>query len=265
MPEGGRLIIRSERADFDDTDLSRHSEIPPGDYIVISVADTGTGMDAATKAHIFEPFFTTKELGKGTGLGLATTYGIVKQSGGYIWVYSEPGQGTTFRIYFPDLTERSQGVRETKPKTPRVLRSHQILFVEDEPMLRDLTRRVLMEAGFSVLEAANAAQALEFAGRPEVDLDLLLTDVVMPGMSGVELADTLRRRLPGLRVLLMSGYTEEIVLAEDSDYAFVAKPFTPQSLVDAVLERPFAQAPNLDSRDARQSGTHTVERSGVGR
>jgi PAS domain S-box-containing protein len=236
MPEGGRLIIRSERADFDDTDLSRHSEIPPGDYIVISVADTGTGMDAATKAHIFEPFFTTKELGKGTGLGLATTYGIVKQSGGYIWVYSEPGQGTTFRIYFPDLTERSQGVRETKPKTPRVLRSHQILFVEDEPMLRDLTRRVLMEAGFSVLEAANAAQALEFAGRPEVDLDLLLTDVVMPGMSGVELADTLRRRLPGLRVLLMSGYTEEIVLAEDSDYAFVAKPFTPQSLVDAVLD-----------------------------
>ncbi len=236
MPGGGRLIIRSERAHLDDTDLSRHSEIPPGDYIVISVADTGTGMDAATKARIFEPFFTTKEVGKGTGLGLATSYGIVKQSGGHIWVYSEPGQGTTFRIYFPDVTEKSESAREAKPKAPRITQSHQILFVEDEPMLRDLTLRVLTGAGFQVLEAANAAQALEFAGRPEVELDLLLTDVVMPGMSGIELADKLRRRLPGLRVLLMSGYAEEIVLAEESDYAFVAKPFTPQGLLDAVLD-----------------------------
>jgi PAS domain S-box-containing protein len=237
MAGGGRLIIRSERAHFDDTDLSRHSEIPPGDYIVISVGDTGTGMDAETKKQIFEPFFTTKEVGKGTGLGLATTYGIVKQSGGYIWVYSEPGQGTTFRIYFPDVTETKQGVREEPVKIALAApQSHQILFVEDEPMLRRLTRRVLVEAGFQVLEAANAAQALEFADRPEVDLDLLLTDVVMPGMSGVELADKLRRRLPGLRVLLMSGYAEEIVLAEESQYAFVAKPFTPQTLLDAVLD-----------------------------
>jgi two-component system, cell cycle sensor histidine kinase and response regulator CckA len=236
MPGGGRLIIRSERAHFDDTDLSRHSDIPPGDYLVISVGDTGTGMDAATKAHIFEPFYTTKEVGKGTGLGLATTYGIVKQSGGHIWVYSEPGQGTTFRIYFPDLTEKAKDVSETKPKLLRVAQSHQVLFVEDEPMLRSLTRRVLVDAGFEVLEAANATQALELAGRPEVDLDLLLTDVVMPGMSGVELADELRRRLPRLRVLLMSGYAEEIILAEESDYDFVAKPFTPQGLLDAVLD-----------------------------
>jgi len=236
MPGGGRLIIRSERAHFDDTDLSRHSDIPPGDYIVISVGDTGTGMDAETKKRIFEPFFTTKDVGKGTGLGLSTTYGIVKQSGGYIWVYSEPGQGTTFRIYFPDVTDRTAGVREEPTKIQRTAQSHQILFVEDELMLRNLTRRVLVDAGFDVLEAANAAQALEFADRPEVELDLLLTDVVMPGLSGVELADRLRRRLPGLRVLLMSGYAEEIVLAEESQYAFVAKPFTPQTLLDAVLD-----------------------------
>jgi len=236
MPGGGRLIIRSERARFDDTDLSRHSDIPPGDYLVISVADTGTGMDAETRAHIFEPFFTTKDVGKGTGLGLATTYGIVKQSGGYIWVYSEPGQGTTFRIYFPDVTELTEGRRESAPAKTRDPQNHQILLVEDEPMLRDLTRRVLIEAGFEVVEAASAAQALEFALRPEVDINLLLSDVVMPGMNGVALADSLRQRLPGLRVLLMSGYAEEIVLAQQSDYAFVAKPFTPQALLDAVVD-----------------------------
>jgi two-component system, cell cycle sensor histidine kinase and response regulator CckA len=236
MPDGGRLIIRSERAHFDETDLSRHADIPPGDYLVISVGDTGVGMDAATRAHIFEPFFTTKEVGKGTGLGLATTYGIVKQSGGHIWVYSEEGKGTTFRIYFPEVERDEAENRDSGPTRAGATQSHQILFVEDEPMLRELTRRVLVNAGFNVLEAANAGEALELADRPEVDLDLLLSDVVMPGLSGVALADALRRRLPHLRVLLMSGYAEEIVLAEQSSYAFVAKPFTPQVLLDAILD-----------------------------
>ena len=236
MPGGGHLVIRSERATLDDTDLSRHAEIPAGSYVVISVADTGTGMDAETKAHIFEPFFTTKEVGQGTGLGLATTYGIVKQSNGYIWVYSEPGRGTSFRIYFPQAEAPKVEEVVAKPHSIGPPHSHQVLLVEDEPMLLVLTRRVLTEAGFDVIEASNAAEALELAQRPEVSLDLLLTDVVMPGMSGVQLADRLRTLIPGIRALLMSGYAEEIVLGESTDYAFIAKPFTPQALLDAVVD-----------------------------
>jgi two-component system, cell cycle sensor histidine kinase and response regulator CckA len=236
MPGGGRLVIRSERAHFDDTDLSRHFEISEGDYVAVSVADTGVGMDEETRARIFEPFFTTKEVGKGTGLGLATTYGIVKQSGGYIWVYSEVGRGTTFRIYFPAVAAGAEreGVAEPEPAAARSRR--RVLLVEDEPMLRELARRVLLGAGFDVLMAGSADEALELVeDRPDASVELLLSDVIMPGMTGGELASRLRERVPGLRVLLMSGYSEEIVQADGSgDQPFVAKPFTPKTLLTAV-------------------------------
>ena len=251
MPDGGRLVIRSEQAHFDDTDMSRHFEIGPGDYVVISVTDTGVGMDEETKARIFEPFFTTKEVGKGTGLGLATTYGIVKQSGGYIWVYSEVGRGTTFRIYFPATAESHVEVRPPE-SARRVLRPrHRALLVEDEPMLRELARRVLVGADFDVLVAGSAAEAFELVrGRPEQEaaIDLLVTDIVMPGMNGGELAQNLRVMIPGLRVLLMSGYTEEVISAGGTTgSAFVAKPFTPQALLRAV-DQILADGAASDSR-----------------
>jgi two-component system, cell cycle sensor histidine kinase and response regulator CckA len=238
MPEGGRLVIRSERAHFDDTDLSRHFEIGPGNYVVLSVADTGIGMDAETRAHIFEPFFTTKEVGKGTGLGLATTYGIVKQSGGYIWVYSEVGHGTTFRIYFPAMAEMDRETPGAEPPARGYFPRHRILLVEDEPMLRELARRVLAGANFDVVTAASATEALGLVrNRPpsEASIELLVSDVVMPGMSGSELAVQMRDLIPGLRVLLMSGYTEAVITAGMIEgQAFVAKPFTPQTLLAAV-------------------------------
>jgi two-component system, cell cycle sensor histidine kinase and response regulator CckA len=250
MPEGGRLAIRSERAHFDDTDLSRHFEIGPGDYVVLSVTDTGIGMDDETKARIFEPFFTTKEVGKGTGLGLATTYGIVKQSGGYIWVYSEVGHGTTFRIYFPAMTETDREVAESMPRIREARVRRRVLLVEDEPMLRELARRVLAGAEFDVLIAGSPAEALELVrDRPdaEASIELLVSDMVMPGMSGSELANRLRDMVPGLRVLLMSGYTEAMITAGTTEgQAFVAKPFTPQGLLAAVDET--LAEPQLDSR-----------------
>ncbi len=231
MPTGGRLVLRTEAAHFDSDHA--HLEMAPGDYVVISVSDTGVGMDEETKSHIFEPFFTTKEVGKGTGLGLATTYGIVRQSGGYIWVYSEPGRGTTFRIYFPRIGQLHT-VAAPAPSDPELRRAGKLLLVEDEPTLRDLALAVLSRRGFDVISARDPAAALELAADAG-HLDLLVTDVVMPGTTGIELARRLREVRPELPVLFMSGYSEDVTdVAGSMTRRFLAKPFTPDALLRAV-------------------------------
>src|SRR5439155_1911701 len=184
----------------------------PGRYVLISITDTGTGMDAETKPHLFEPFFTTKPVGKGTGLGLATVYGIVKQFGGFIWVYSEPAQGTTFKIYLPlvDAEASASIPAAAPPEPPRGTET--VLLVEDAPQVRSVTRRVLERAGYVVLEASEGAVALQMAGRHVGPIHLLLTDLVMPGLGGRQIADELLRSRPETKVLFMSGYTDDAVL-----------------------------------------------------
>ena len=249
MPEGGRLVIQTGVAHFDRTSLSRHFEMPAGDYSTISMTDTGTGMDEQTRAHLFEPFFTTKPAGKGTGLGLATSYNIVKQAQGYISVYSEPGHGSTFRIYFPavDAPVRKASARPAQARQ----RSGRLLLVEGEDELRSLALRVLADTGFDVLVAPNPAEALDLDRQNRLDgIDLLVTDVIMPGMTGPELAGRLRDARPDLAVLLMSGHTEEIVAATNTaGSGFLAKAFTPDELleaIDTVLARKGARS-GLDS------------------
>ena len=233
MPAGGRLVIRTENASFDADHA--HLEMTPGEYVVISVSDTGVGMDEETRSHIFEPFFTTKEVGKGTGLGLATTYGIVRQSGGYIWVYSEPGRGTTFRLYFPRIGQL-ETVTQPREADARPRRGGRLLLVEDEPTLRELALAVLSRNGFEVLAARDPAAALELAAGAD-HLDLLVTDVVMPGSTGIELARRLRESRPELPVLFMSGYSEDVTdIAGPMARRFLAKPFTPEGLLRAVDE-----------------------------
>jgi nitrogen-specific signal transduction histidine kinase/CheY-like chemotaxis protein len=239
MPSGGRLVVQTGHQHYTNASRSRPRELVAGDYVTISVSDTGLGMDAETRDHIFEPFFTTKGRGRGTGLGLATTYGIIKQSDGSVIVDSEPGHGTTFRIYFP-MIMREAGVardsgRRAAASTPTGQRSGHILLVEDEPGLRDIAQRVLARSGFEVTAAAGPDEAILAAESMTEHIDLLLTDVVMPGMRGPELAIRLRASRPGLRVLLVSGYAEEIVEGgRDDSVPFLAKPFSAESLLAAV-------------------------------
>ena len=231
MPDGGRLTITTAALSLG---LERgHLELGPGDYVLLSVADTGVGMDEETQAHVFEPFFTTKGVGKGTGLGLATTYGIVRQSGGHIWLYSEPGQGTILKIYLPRV--RSGGhapVAEASAEAGSIA-TVRVLLVEDDDLLRSLASQVLSTAGVELLEAGDPETALALAAGSEIDV--LVTDVIMPGFSGVELARRLRAERPGLRVVLMSGYAEDLAGVEDlPDRRFLAKPFTPDELRRAI-------------------------------
>ncbi|MGH7870251.1 MAG: PAS domain S-box protein, partial [Candidatus Dormibacteraceae bacterium] len=208
MPQGGVLTVETESVEFGETYASRHGiTIPPGEYVMLAVADNGCGMNAETQSHIFEPFFTTKEVGKGTGLGLATVYGIVKQSGGFIWVYSEPGQGSTFKVYLPAVRDAAPAGRPV-PKELRPAGGHEtVLLVEDEDALRFMVREVLSSAGYNVLEATQGDEALKIAQRHQHPIDLMLTDVVMPRMNGRELAEKLEAFNSETRVLFMSGYT----------------------------------------------------------
>src|SRR2546422_995762 len=212
MPKGGRLTIETADVELDRSYVAAHVPTQPGPYVLLAISDTGVGMDGATKARLFEPFFTTKEPGRGTGLGLATVYGIVKQSGGYIWAYSELGHGTTFKIYLPRVAETAQAPESTpSPPTP-VGGSETVLVVEDQDEVRRLTKRVLEARGYTVLAARNGAEALEIVGRHATQIHLMITDVVMPGMNGRELAQLACARRSDLKVLYVSGYTGEAVL-----------------------------------------------------
>ncbi len=238
MPRGGTLTIETQNAELDESYAQEHVTVKPGSYVMIAATDTGTGMDAEVKAHIFEPFFTTKEKGKGTGLGLATVYGIVKQSGGYIWVYSEPGHGTAFKIYFPRV--ESPAERLSRKEAQRTLRGTEtILLVEDELPVRRLARAILESHGYAVLEADGAERALELVQHHSGALDLLLTDVVMPKMGGSDLAMLVHGLRPEVKVLYMSGYTDDAIVrqglvAEGS--RFLQKPFTPDALAAKVRD-----------------------------
>ncbi len=243
MPKGGKLFIETSRVRLDEIHAAMHVAVPPGEYALLAVSDTGTGMDAETKAHLFEPFFTTKEKGKGTGLGLSTVYGIVKQHGGDIWVYSEPGKGTTFKIYLPQATEPAAAEQERRKVEPARRGTETILLVEDEAGVRKLVCEILQQRGYRVLEAASGEQALEIAAREE-HIDLLATDVVMPGIGGRDLARELSSKRPRLRVLFLSGYTDEVVAGQGiltSESDFLQKPFAPEALarkVREILDRP---------------------------
>jgi signal transduction histidine kinase/ActR/RegA family two-component response regulator len=242
MPRGGKLTLETGNYDLDDEYAHDHAEVSPGPHVMIAVSDTGFGMDKATQARVFEPFFTTKEQGKGTGLGLATVFGIVKQSGGSIWLYSEPGAGTTFKIYLPRCENGTIIHRSTIPPPRLPVGEETILLVEDEDQVRHVVRGILRRAGYNVLEAKGPAEASEFCEQHTGHIHLLLTDVVMPMMSGRLLAERVSVMKPGIRVLFMSGYTNDAILHHGvlaAGVAFLQKPLTPESItrkVRAVLD-----------------------------
>ena len=238
MPDGGKITIQSSEITVR-PNFREHRFIQPGRYVVISVVDTGLGMDKETQSRIFEPFFTTKEKGKGTGLGLSTVYGIVKQSGGYVFAQSEVGTGTTFYIYLPRVEEAPEAISPAKTQESEKGGCETILLVEDEDSVRELVRETLAARGYHVLEAENGEDGLRVAERHLEEIDILITDVVMPGIGGRELAKRLLRIRPKLAVLYLSGYTEDTILhqgALDPGTAFLQKPFTLQSLARKVRE-----------------------------
>jgi len=239
MADGGKLTIETANVVLDTAYAMDQVTIKPGSYVMLSISDTGIGMDKQTQAHVFDPFFTTKEAGRGTGLGLSTVYGIVKQSDGYVWVESEHGKGSTFRVYLPLakelLTQEESPVEERKD----VSGTEVVLLVEDEEAVLELAHTILEQQGYRVLVARNAAHAEELAAESKAEIHMLLTDVVMPGISGHELAKRITARRPGIRVLFMSGYAEDIVSQGGvlkSGVAFLQKPFTPKVLRQRVRE-----------------------------
>jgi len=241
MPDGGKLTIETSNVDLDEEYAARHVAVKAGSYVRFAVSDTGCGMDAATQARIFEPFFTTKEQGKGTGLGLSTVYGIVKQSGGNIWVDSEPGHGTTFKIYLPrEISAKLTATASKLAAVPTPLTGTEtILVVEDEEAIRDIAKRILREAGYTVLTAASPDDALMACKTRPGKIDLLLTDVVMPQMGGRVLAETLVVARPWIKVLYMSGYTDDAIVHHGTlnpGTHFIAKPFSAANLARKVRE-----------------------------
>jgi PAS domain S-box-containing protein len=239
MPHGGVLTIQTKNVEMDSTRAQAHFPLSPGPYVVLAFSDTGVGMDAETQAHIFEPFFTTKEKGKGTGLGLAMVYGIVKQSGGYIWVSSEVGKGTSFKIYLPRSADEVEDSGSGRSGIKAQQGTETLLLVEDEEAVRALVRNVLKERGYTVLEASRSEEALELSEHCGKRIDLLVTDVVMPQMSGRELARRLANSHPQIKVLYISGYADNVGGFQggpDSGGALLQKPFSPEALARKVRE-----------------------------
>ncbi|MGH2996131.1 MAG: response regulator, partial [Gaiellaceae bacterium] len=250
--------IETATVEIDDASQQPDGQLEPGRYSVVAVSDTGAGMDAETKGRIFEPFFTTKEPGRGTGLGLSTVYGIVRQSGGSISVSSEPGAGTTVRVYLPSTDKRAElAVEDAGGGAAEVGGSETVLLVEDEPMLRELMGTILADAGYSVMLAGSPIDALALAERHADEIDLLITDVVMPRMSGPELAERLVEVRPELRVLYASGYPDETLGKHGvapQRIALIEKPFRDSDLrakVREVLDAPATAAPSLPAGRAR--------------
>jgi len=240
MPNGGKLTLETGNVDLDEAYAADHYPARAGPFVLLAVSDTGIGMSEETQAHMFEPFFTTKEKGKGTGLGLATVYGIIKQSGGFIWVYSEVGHGTTFKLYLPRVEELAERASQPAQAPARAARGTEtVLVVEDEAPVRSVARQVLERHGYTVLEAPSAEAALDIATRYSGTIHLLLTDVVMPGLNGRELASRLATMRPDARVIFMSGYTDDAVTRHgvlEPGSAYVQKPFTPDAIARKVRE-----------------------------
>ena len=240
MPAGGRLSIETANVSLDESYVQTHRGVQPGPYVMLAIADTGSGMSSEVQSHLFEPFFTTKEKDKGTGLGLATVYGIVKQSGGDIWVYSEPGKGTTIKIYLPRVEESPEIVEPAEAQAPRRTQGHEtILVVEDEEMVLELACETLRAEGYNVLKAGSAMEALALSDQYESEIHLMLTDLVMPQMSGFELAKKLNSRRPNAKVMHMSGYTDTTAFQNgylEEGMAYLQKPFTTKSLAQKVRE-----------------------------
>ena len=239
MPDGGSLSIETANVYLDEVYAEQHVEVRPGHHVVLVVSDSGCGMDTKTMAKIFEPFFTTKEQGKGTGLGLATVYGIIKQSGGHIWVYSEPDKGTTFKVYFPQIAEEPSSIEAPVQANLLPQGTETILLAEDDLQVREFASRVLRGLGYKVLEASNGNEALVMAEQTAGTIDILLTDVVMPQIGGKHLSEKLQLHRPEIKVLFLSGYTADSIVHHgvlDKGVAFLHKPFTGNDLAQKIRE-----------------------------
>jgi len=239
MPQGGTISIETRNTELDENYTSEHAPVVTGRYVMLAVGDTGVGMTRETREHAFDPFFTTKDAGKGTGLGLATVYGIVKQSGGYVWIYSEPGKGTTLKLYFPEVSAAAAfKTEEYKVTAKEATRgSETILLVEDEEAVRGLTSRILEKQGYRVIVAQHGREAMDIATKEEGRIDLVLTDIVMPGMNGRGLVERLAGIRPRIKSLYMSGYTDDDIIRRgfiEPSKSFLQKPFTSDALLQTV-------------------------------
>jgi len=246
MPDGGTLLIETANVELDERYCASHPNVVPGAFVLVAVTDTGIGMSEGVRSRLFEPFFTTKPKGRGTGLGLATTFGAVAQVGGTIEVHSQVGIGTTFKIYLPRIAELPAGVPAGPPSELQLGRGEHVLLVEDDAGVRTLTAAMLDQLGYSVRQAPNGIEALKWASQRREPIDLLMTDVVMPGLNGRELAEGLLRLHPNVKVLFTSGYTENIIVHRglvDPSLNFIAKPYSMQALAAKLKEVLRSSAP----------------------